>query len=61
MVILSNVNKNIYERSKPNADVKVELIEDKVDRIRFQEEKERLLKRVADIDRILQENNGTVQ
>ena len=61
VTILSNVNKNVYERTKLDEDITVELIEDKVDRIKLQGEKERLLKRVADIDRILQESNGTVQ
>lgn len=61
VTILSNVNKNVYERTKLDEDITVELIEDKVDRMKLQGEKERLLKRVADIDRILQESNGTVQ
>jgi len=61
VAILSNVNKNVYERTKLDEDITVELIEDKVDRMKLQGEKERLLKRVADIDRILQESNGTVQ
>lgn len=61
VAILSNVNKNVYERTKLDEDITVELIEDKVDRMKLQGEKERSLKRVADIDRILQESNGTVQ
>ena len=55
IVILSYVNKNIYEKSEIECDITVEILETKVNKQQLLEEKERLLKRISEIDKLLQE------
>ncbi len=55
VVILSNVNKNVYEKAEIEYDVTVEVLETKANKQNLLEEKERLLKRIAEIDKLLQE------
>ena len=53
VVVLSNVNKKIYERSKVPYDVTVKVIEKRVNKQQLLSEKERLLKRIEEIDNML--------
>lgn len=53
-IILSNVNKNLYDNAEPNEDIVVELITETVDKAKLIEEKERLLKRIEEINKMLQ-------
>lgn len=55
VVILSNVNKNVYEKEKNTKGITVEVIDTTVDRQKLVEEKERLQRRIADIEKMLQE------
>lgn len=55
IVILNNVNRSVFDRTGPIPDVTVEVIEDYTDKDKLIEEKERLLKRIDEIDAILQE------
>ena len=56
VIILSNVNKHVYERSKPEYDITVEVLDTKANRQQLIEEKMRLLKRIKEIDKqLLQE------
>lgn len=55
VAILSNVNKSVYEKTEIGYDVTVEILETKVNKQQLLEEKERLLKRIAEIDKLLQE------
>jgi hypothetical protein len=54
-IILRNVNKNIYDKYMQNPDERYEihLIENKVNKKQLQQEKERLLERIAEIDELL--------
>ncbi len=54
VVILSNVNKLVYEKSETEYNITVELLKTKVNKQGLLEEKERLLKRIAEIENILQ-------
>lgn len=56
VVILSNVNKSLYERRMKSlpSEIEVEVL-NKIDKKQLSEEKERLLNRIAEIDRILAE------
>lgn len=57
VAILSNVNKHVYEKEEMNYDVTVEVLEEKKeDRRKLLEEKERLLKRISEINKILEES-----
>lgn len=53
VVILSNVNKNIYEKESTEYDITVEVLETEINKQELLSEKERLLKRVAEIDKLL--------
>lgn len=56
---LSNVNKSVYARAEADPDIKVEVIETDThsdDRQKLLAEKERLLKRITEIDAILANN-----
>lgn len=55
IAILSNVNKTIYEKTKSELeyDVTVEVLEAKINKEKLLEEKERLLKRISEIDKLL--------
>lgn len=57
VVILTNVNKNIYEKEcsdlKEKYNITVEIIDTGVNKQQLIEEKERLLKRITEIDKIL--------
>lgn len=55
VAILSNVNKSIYEREKIPYNVTVEVINESKSEKDLIEEKERLLKRIAEIEKILGE------
>ena len=54
-IILRNVNKNIYDKYMQNPDERYEihLIKNKVNKKQLQQEKERLLERIAEIDELL--------
>lgn len=54
-IILRNVNKNIYDKYMQNPDERYEihLIENKVNKKQLQQEKDRLLERIAEIDELL--------
>lgn len=54
---LNNVSKTLYEKflQNPDSTYTVELIENKVDRTALAEEKERLLARIAEIDKLLED------
>lgn len=59
VAILSNVNKHVYEKAEADPDIQVEVVETSTsvdDRQKLLEEKERLLKRIAEIDAILDDN-----
>lgn len=57
IVVLTNVNENIYKKYKSVSGVKVSLVEkDSINRKKLQEEKERLLQRIAEIDKVLAED-----
>lgn len=53
VVILSNVNKNLYERSIVDYDVTIKVLEEKIDKKQLLSEKERLLRRIEKIDNML--------
>lgn len=55
VAILSNVNKSVYEKTEIEYDITVEVLEAKANKQQLLEEKERLLKRIAEIDKLLQE------
>ena len=55
IAILSNVNKIVYEKSKIEHGITVEVIENTNNKQSLLEEKERLLKRIAEIEELLQE------
>lgn len=55
VAILSNVNKNVYEKTEIEYDVTIEVLETKANKQQLSEEKERLLKRISEIDKLLQE------
>lgn len=55
VAVLSNVNKSVYDKTEPKYDITVEVLESKVNKQQLLEEKERLLKRIAEIDKLLQE------
>lgn len=55
VIVLSNVNKNIYENAEMQYDVTVEILETKNNRNQLLDEKKRLLKRIEEIDKLLQE------
>ncbi len=59
VAILSNVNKAVYEKSKNdyNDDIIIEVLETKSSKQQLLEEKERLLKRIAEINKLLQEES----
>ena len=52
ILILSNVNKNLFEKENPEYDITVEIMDDN-DKENLIKERERLLKRIAEIDKIL--------
>lgn len=59
IAILSNVNKSIYEKAEAEPDIKVEVVDDNTDgdgKQKLLEEKDRLLKRIAEIDELLGSN-----
>lgn len=57
VAILSNVNKHVYKRAEADPDIQVEIVEASGnDRQKLLEEKERLLKRIAEIDELLDSN-----
>ena len=55
-ILLHNVNKNLYEAAleRPTEEYEIDLVEDDIDFWALKEEKRRLLKRIEDIDLILQ-------
>ena len=56
VAILSNVNKHVYEKTETDPDIQVEVMENSAsrdDRQKLLEEKEQLLKKIAEIDAIL--------
>lgn len=55
-ILLHNVNKNLYEAAleHPTEEYEINLVEDDIDFWALKEEKRRLLKRIEDIDLILQ-------
>lgn len=55
VIILTNVNRNIFEKEKPNYDITVEVLEENTSKKSLIEEREQLLKRIAEIDKILKE------
>lgn len=55
VAILSNVNKSVYEKAETEYDITVEVIKAKEDKQSLLEEKERLLKRIIEIEKLLQE------
>lgn len=55
VIILSNVNKTVYEKTEVPYNIKIEIVESKVNRQQLLDEKERLLKRLAEIENLLQE------
>ena len=56
VAVLTNVNKNVYEKTESPYDITVEIVgENRVDRNKLLGEKERLLKRLAEIDKLLAE------
>lgn len=57
VVILSNVNKSVFERSEIPEGVKVEVLAGKASKSQLLDEKERLLKRIAEIDKLLLETD----
>lgn len=61
VVTLSNVNINVYEREKDSYDeyITVEVIDQKINCIKLLEEKERLLKRIAEIDKLLEQEDNS--
>lgn len=58
IVFLTNVNKNIYEKEKnnPKYDINIEVVDcgAETDKESLLKEKKRLLKRIEEIDKILQ-------
>lgn len=64
IAILSNVNKHVYEKTEADPDIQVKVIENSAsrdDRQRLLEEKERLLERIAEIDKILGSNQENIK
>lgn len=63
VVMLSNVNKNIFEKYEKEYnekyDITIEVLENKINKQKLLEEKERLVKRIEEIDRLLQEAGRT--
>lgn len=55
VAILTNVNKSVYEKAEIEYDITVEVLETKVNKKSLLEEKERLLKRIAEIEKLLKE------
>lgn len=55
IAILSNVNKSVYEKAEIEYNITVEVIEAKANKQSLLEEKERLMKRLAEIEKLLQE------
>ena len=62
VILLNNVPRQMYEKKKGVYDpeeIKIEIVEnDKIDINKLKEEKERLLKRIAEIDKVLTANAG---
>lgn len=58
VVVLTNVNRYIYEKAETKYDVTVEVLETKADKLQLLAEKERLIKRIAEIEKLLRENVG---
>lgn len=59
VLLLCDVNKNIYEKEKNNSeyDVDTKLVEKSIDKFQLKQEKIRLLKRIEEIDALLADNN----
>lgn len=55
IAILSGVNKTVYKKTEMKYDITIEVIENKNNKRSLLEEKERLLKRIAEIEKLLQE------
>lgn len=53
VAILSNVNENVYKNEKPEYNITVEVINTKINEQELLDEKERLLNRIVEIDRLL--------
>lgn len=53
--LLHNVNKNLYEEylENPQEEYEIEVVTDSIDSAALKQEKERLLKRIKEIDHVL--------
>lgn len=54
-ILLHNVNKNLYEEylENPQEEYEIEVVTDSIDSAALKQEKERLLKRIKEIDHLL--------
>ena len=54
-ILLHNVNKNLYEEylENPQEEYEIEVVTDSIDSAALKQEKERLLKRIKEIDHVL--------